>query len=153
MMAWRKKTWGEEVEEAVQQIELIPLPAAPVQYSIKEIEDAFKLIESENTTPRPEPAGPPPIGRNIDSDDRKKPTAGKALRQFRLLLSECFNDRELHNLCFDMEVPDSEVTYDPREIILYFRRMGRTKELVDHVRKLRPHRDWPDISFNRRESK
>lgn len=158
-MAWRKKTWNDEVEEALGQIEIVSPTAAPAEYeySDDEITEALGTIEIDEEV-ETEPALPPPVTEppaldtRSNSDVPKKTKTSERRRAFLHLLKESFNEEELIDLCFDRGLPEGAVNRkNAREIIEYFLRHGRTSELMEYVRSERPRIDWPDIGTTERK--
>ena len=90
------------------------------------------------------------------------------LTELRQILTTYFNENELRDLCFDLDVdydglPGEEKGGKARELIAYLERRGRVSDLMETVKSLRPNVSWehtletteggPDISTVRRESK
>jgi hypothetical protein len=72
------------------------------------------------------------------------------LRHLRDKLVELFNEGDLRNLCFDLNIPydflSGQGTGDKaRELVDYCRRHNRLTELLEHCRELRPRVDWDNL--------
>jgi hypothetical protein len=75
------------------------------------------------------------------------PTERLDTAKLRQILIDYFNESELRDLCFDLNVNYESLlgtsTSDrARELILYFDRRGRTNVLVEVCRRLRPNVSW-----------
>ena len=69
------------------------------------------------------------------------------LAELRQNLDEYFNDGELRNLCFDLDVsydnlPGEEKASKARELVDYMKRHGQIPDLVQAAAKQRLHADW-----------
>ncbi len=67
--------------------------------------------------------------------------------RFRIMFNSSFNESELRDLCFDMEVdyeslPGIGKSDKTRELVLYFERRKCMPDLVAKVKKLRPKEHW-----------
>jgi hypothetical protein len=66
-------------------------------------------------------------------------------------LDRHFSEEELRTLCFELRVDYENLSAQGkagkvRELILHLERVGRTDELIDRCRKLRPNISWEDTS-------
>jgi len=80
----------------------------------------------------------------VDAPSEKKATEQVDLVKLRQDLTDHFNESELRDLCFDLDVdyeslPGEGKGDKARELVAYFERRGRTCELADLVKRLRPH--------------
>jgi hypothetical protein len=69
----------------------------------------------------------------------------------RQILAEYFNESELRDLCFEMEIGYEDLAGPglrdkARELVIYCERRGRTDELVRRCHELRPKASWPASS-------
>jgi len=83
---------------------------------------------------------------NADSPEATE-ARQKERARLRHKLRECFNESELRDICFDLqidyeELPGQEVKTKTIEVILYLERRGRLSELVNMCKQLRPDISW-----------
>jgi len=62
-------------------------------------------------------------------------------------IASCFGDEELRLLCFDLGVDYADLPAEgkdgkARELVGHMERRGRTSELAETCRKLRPNVEW-----------
>jgi hypothetical protein len=65
------------------------------------------------------------------------------------ILQNGFDLGELKSLCFDLDIEYDSLPGDgkaakSRELVAYFIRRGRQRDLIDKVKELRPRADWPN---------
>jgi predicted MPP superfamily phosphohydrolase len=70
--------------------------------------------------------------------------------ELRKVLTTRFNESELQNLCFDLQVdyeslPDVGKKNKARELVAYLERRNRFLDLIKTGRRLRPDVPWPDV--------
>jgi hypothetical protein len=99
------------------------------------------LLHYFQGTSRPGLAGPP-IAREQGPPQRVNSAT------LRTLITTHFNDNELRNLCYDIEIdyeslPGEGKSGKARELIAYVQRRGKTSQLIAECRRLRPHVEWP----------
>ncbi len=68
--------------------------------------------------------------------------------QLRDLIAKYFNDEELRNLCFDLDIPYDDLgsegkTGKVRELVAYCQRHNRLDDLAEQCHALRPNVNWP----------
>ncbi|MGD2179340.1 MAG: hypothetical protein PVG71_16140, partial [Anaerolineae bacterium] len=80
-----------------------------------------------------------------------EPALAKTERQVQLrqILTDHFNEGELHTLCFDLgvdydDLPGEGKANKARELVSYLERRKRIPELVELVKKRRPRISWGD---------
>ncbi len=96
--------------------------------------------------PRPPQASSPSIPVSVQEVEMITNSPRSILHQN---LVENFSEEELRTLCFDMEVdyenlPAQGKAGKARELIIYLKRLGRTAELIERCRELRPKISWED---------
>jgi len=74
----------------------------------------------------------------------------ESLSQLRQALSRYFDQSELHNLAFDLnvdfeELPGANKSDKARSLVTYMERRGGLMELVGMGRQLRPSAAWPEF--------
>ncbi len=107
--------------------------------------------------------GRPPGARALSKLRNRLPTAGAPnatearagqaavdLARLRRLLSNHFNESELHTLCFDLSVdydalPVGSKWDKARELVAYMQRAERLSDLIDAARQERPAAPWHTI--------
>lgn len=72
--------------------------------------------------------------------------------KLRHVLTNYFNDSELRNLCFELNIDYENLHGQGKidrviDLVMYAERHGRTIELVTQCRRLRPHIDWQNLIF------
>lgn len=72
------------------------------------------------------------------------------LVRFSNLIHEYFNPAEMRDLCFQLSIGYADLageihTDRVRELTMYCHRHGRTAELLEKCRELRPHADWDSV--------
>ena len=92
------------------------------------------------------PAKPAPTN-TFPKTPAPAPKKTLSLSQLRRNMLEAFNDNELEDLCFEMDIrweslPGETIDAKAREIIKSCERNGRLDELVGKCRGLRPHLNW-----------
>ncbi|MCP4538838.1 MAG: hypothetical protein GY832_17020 [Chloroflexi bacterium] len=95
-----------------------------------------------------EPHSALPIAQVAVSSD-KGASEWKSRAKLRQTLAKGFNDTELRDLCFDLNIDDENLFGEnavdiAREIAAYAMRHGRLDELFAIVKELRPHVSWQD---------
>src|SRR5579859_280644 len=68
-------------------------------------------------------------------------------KKLRQILTEYFNEDELRELCFDINIDYENLSAGSkagkaRELVAFAERHGKTQELVEQVRTLRPGASW-----------
>lgn len=81
------------------------------------------------------------------SAGQQRSGAALDLPALRQLLITLFNESELRDICFDLNIDYESLegqgkSSKARELIRYVQRSGRTAELITLCRRLRPHADW-----------
>jgi hypothetical protein len=84
---------------------------------------------------------------NIENNPKQPPRNRSQRKRLRKILSEKFNEEELRNICFDLDVNYENLegkgnSSKARELVLYCERYSRIDELVAAVKTLRPKVDW-----------
>jgi Effector-associated domain 7 len=71
--------------------------------------------------------------------------------KLRYILTRYFNDSELRNLCFELNIDYESLRGQGKgdrviELVMYAERHGRTDDLVTLCRRLRPNADWQNVA-------
>jgi hypothetical protein len=93
------------------------------------------------TSPTSAVAGTAPVGALASAPEQPH------LAQLRQILSERFDESELHTLCFDLgidyqDLPSQAKADKARELVEYLDRHGRIAQLAEFGQKLRPDISW-----------
>jgi internalin A len=81
---------------------------------------------------------------------RSVPTNLQILSQLRSFIASAFDEEELRDLCFDLNVAYDDLggrgkAGNVRELIAYLERRDRLSDLFHILQESRPHIDWPQI--------
>ena len=79
----------------------------------------------------------------VDVPAEREPSGGITRVELRKMIVACFNASELRTLCFDLgveydDLPGEGRADKARELVAYFERRGRIRELEEHCRRARP---------------
>ena len=101
-------------------------------------------------TPSPTDSPTPTFTPSVEMTPTTLPPSQGALSTLRQLLVERFNDQELRDLCFELDVDYDSLPGDgkadkARELLLFLERRGRIQDLIETGTRIRPDINWTDI--------